>query len=228
MKILVILGMHRCGTSVLTSYIETLGYSIGKTKNQDKNWQNPNGYWENDSLIDFHDKLLSFNQCSWQNVNKINLDYNKNHVLEYCNLIKKGFKTNKIVIKDPRLTFFYNFIKDVSKVLNTEIKVIFATRDKEECISSLHKAQNIDLEKCEKLYNNSENCYKKSMLKIKYNDFVKNNLKIRNEICGFLNEKDSTFDKVDLKLYRENKINFNNHCGLYNIIKHFIRKFRVF
>ena len=49
MKLLFIIGMQRSGTSVLTSYIETLGYNIGKNRNQDKDWQNPKGYWLNEN-----------------------------------------------------------------------------------------------------------------------------------------------------------------------------------
>ena len=109
MKLLFIIGMHRCGTSVLTSYIETLGYNIGKNRNQDKNWQNPKGYWENDSFTHFHSNLLKYNNFNWSNVNETDLKYTKNHVKEYINLIKEQFESEKIVIKDPRLSFFVDF-----------------------------------------------------------------------------------------------------------------------
>jgi len=205
MKILFVMGMHRCGTSVLTSYIETLGYSLGKNINQDKNWQNPKGYWENDTLTQFHNKLLRFNKFDWSNVSKINLKYTKNHVDEYCRLILEQFNTDKIVIKDPRLSFFTDFLLEVSKKLTAEIKIIFALRDKEECIISLNKAQNLDIKKCKQLFDITMKCYKEYMLKVNYNDFVNNNKQLRYNICNFLNEKDSNIDKIDIKLYRNIK-----------------------
>ena len=52
-KIIFIIGMHRSGTSLLSNCLVKNGFSIGKTKNQDKNWQNPNGYFENDKINRF-------------------------------------------------------------------------------------------------------------------------------------------------------------------------------
>jgi hypothetical protein len=203
MKLLFIIGMHRSGTSVLTSYIETLGYNIGKNRNQDKDWQNPKGYWENNSFTHFHNNLLlKYNNIDWSNVNNKDLKYTKNHVKEYSNLIKKEFESEKIVIKDPRLSFFVDFLLDVSKELQADIKFIFATRNKEECTISLNKAQNLNLEACKKLFDISMSCYRDNMLKICYNDFLQNNLLCREKICLYLEEEDSNINKIDLNLYR--------------------------
>ena len=48
-QVIFVIGMHRCGTSLLSNCLVANGYDIGKSKNQDKNWQNPNGYFENDA-----------------------------------------------------------------------------------------------------------------------------------------------------------------------------------
>ena len=203
MKLILIIGMHRCGTSLLSSYIESLGYYIGDNKNTDKDWQNPNRYWENDSFTDFHEKLLKYNNLEWYNVNISNLNYTLEHVEEYFELIKKEFKNKeRILIKDPRLSFFNNFLNDVIKKLDCETKIIFSTRNKQECCVSLNKAQKIDYKIGEILYENSHKCYTKKMLKISYNDFINDNQRIRKNICNFLNEKDSNFHNVDKKLYR--------------------------
>ncbi len=204
-KILFIVGMHRCGTSVLTSYIETLGYDIGKSKCKDKDWQNPNGYWENDLLAAMHNNMLLFNGFNWSNVNKENLNYTKGHIEEYRKLISSEFTSSKIVIKDPRLSFFYDFMLGVSDVLGSQLKVIFATRNKQECISSLNKAQNLDLKKCADLFEITNKCYRGEMLRVNYNDFVKNNDRSKLEICNFLKEKDSGVNVVDTSLYRNRK-----------------------
>lgn len=206
MKLLFIIGMHRCGTSVLTSYIETLGYSIGKNKNQDKDWQNPKGYWENDSLTSFHDKLLSYNNCEWYSVNKVNLQYTTQHVKEYSKLILEQFDSEKIVIKDPRLSFFVNFLIEVSNELKADINIIFATRNKKECITSLTKSQKLGITSCKKLYDTSMKCIRDNMLKICYNDFIKNNLLCREKICKYLEEEDSNINKIDLNLYRNKNL----------------------
>lgn len=204
-KILFIVGMHRCGTSVLTSYIETLGYDIGKSKCKDKDWQNPNGYWENDLLATMHNEMMFFNGFNWSSVNKKKLEYTKDHVEQYCKAIANEFTSPKIVIKDPRLSFFYDFMIDVSKMLNAELKIIFATRNKDECTMSLNKAQSLDLEKCVNLFDITNKCYRNDMLKVNYNTFVNDNNSCRLEICNFLKEKDSNVNMINTNLYRNRK-----------------------
>jgi len=65
MKIIFIIGMHRCGTSLLSNCLVKNGFSIGETKNKDKDWQNPNGYFENDTFAKIHNELLDYNVCTW-------------------------------------------------------------------------------------------------------------------------------------------------------------------
>ena len=106
-KIIFIFGMHRCGTSLLSNCLIENGFSIGKTKNKDKNWQNPNGYFENDALHKIHNELLKFNNSDWLNINKCKMEYNNYFIDKYRNLLKTEFENdNLILIKDPRLTFF--------------------------------------------------------------------------------------------------------------------------
>ena len=43
------------------------------------------------------------------------------------------------------------------------------------------------------------------MLRVNYNDFVKNNDRSKLEICNFLKEKDSGANVIDTRLYRNRK-----------------------
>ena len=202
MKVIFIIGMHRCGTSLLTSYIEKLGFEIGKSKNKDKDWQNPKGYFENDNFTEFHDNLLEYNGYGWDNVKEINLKYTKEHVDNYCKLIKEEFTIEKIVIKDPRLSFFTNFLNEVIKKLNIEAKFLFATRKKEECVISLMKAQKRDRELCENIYDITHKTFNNNMLKVNYNNFLKNNKEEFKKICNFINEEYKEINNIDNSLYR--------------------------
>ena len=151
-KIVFIIGMHRSGTSLLSNCLIENGFSIGKTKNKDKNWQNPNGYFENDAFTLIHDKLLQYNKSSWCSIRTSKMKYTQEHVQLYRNLIKSEFVNEELLlIKDPRLTFFVDFLKDVCGN-NYEYKFLFLTRNKEECCNSLSKAQN-------KLYSVASNLY---------------------------------------------------------------------
>ena len=197
--------MHRCGTSLLSQCVTKNGFSIGKTKNKDKDWQNPNGYFENDAFTKIHEELLNFNNSSWHSINKDGMVYNKEHVIKYRQSIENEFKDKtKIIIKDPRLTFFVDFLKEVC-LGNHEYNFIFCTRTREECCESLCGAQNISKEKSYDLYDKTHNLYSDSFLMIDHNDLIYKNSQIMKEIFSFIGMKKdtvSTSDLVDLKLYR--------------------------
>jgi hypothetical protein len=203
-KIIFIIGMHRCGTSLLSNCLIENGFSIGKTKNKDKDWQNPNGYFENDALHEIHNELLKFNNSDWLNINKQKMEYNNYFIDKYRNLLKTEFENdNLILIKDPRLTFFVDFLKEVCNNIY-EYKFLFLTRNKIECCNSLSKAQNKPLDKTYELYDKTLCFYNESFLKIAHNDIIHNNNDILKKIAIFCNFNliNDTEDIVDLNLYR--------------------------
>lgn len=204
-KIIFIIGMHRCGTSLLSNCLVKNGWSIGKSVNKDKDWQNPNGYFENDVLGEFHNQLLYKNNSDWLNINTSNMKYTNNDINKYRELLKKEFGNHdKILIKDPRLTFFTNFIKDVNKEQKYDIYFIFCTRNIKECCESLSKAQKKDIDKVLLLYKNTMSCYSDNYLLINHQDIIKNNTEILNTISKYCNFKlkMNTEHIVDLNLYR--------------------------
>jgi hypothetical protein len=183
-KIIFIIGMHRSGTSLLTNCLVDNGFSIGKTINQDKDWQNPNGYFENDIFHSFHNKLLADNNSSWFKINVDKMKYTENDIIEYRKLIKDEFKDKHlIVIKDPRLTFFVEFLNKVCED-NYEPYFLFLTRDKNECINSIVKAQNKSFNDMTILYDKTMNLYNTIFLKIDHNDIINDNSNTLNTILN--------------------------------------------
>ena len=194
-KAVFVIGMHRSGTSLVSSYVESLGYNIGKTRNQDFNVHNPDGYFENDTFTEIHEKLLKYNGCSWKKVKKEKLKYTDEHVKEYMSAIDEEFgDEEKIIIKDPRMSFFVDLIKD----LNLDIKIIFMYRNKDQTITSLNKAQGENDKLYSHLYDRTMSEKRNDMLCISYNDLPKDFEKI----CNFLGTKPSKDIKFKEKLYR--------------------------
>jgi|2_EtaG_2_1085320.scaffolds.fasta_scaffold44379_2 hypothetical protein len=202
-KIIFLIGMHRCGTSLLSNCLVENGWDIGKTKNQDKNWQNPKGYFENDSFTNFHDKLLEYNECSWHHLPKNKFEYNQDHLINYRKLIQKEFSSEKILIKDPRLTFFQSFLKEICSDLH-QYYFIFCTRDKIECCNSLSSAQNIPNEIGERIYDKTHQYNNSECLSINHRDIIYSNNNTMNTIFSFCGENAplDTSNIVDLNLYR--------------------------
>ena len=207
-KIIFIIGMHRCGSSLLSNCLIENGFSIGKTKNKDINWQNPNGYFENDKLTEIHDELLAYNNSNWLNINTTKMIYNINHVNKYRMLLQSEFDNEELLlIKDPRLTFFFEFLKEVCNNYY-DYNFLFLTRNKTECCNSLSRAQNKSYDETSKLYDRTLNEYNESFLKINHNDIINNNndtvVNIAN-FCKFSLIK-NTEKLVDYNLYRHRNI----------------------
>jgi hypothetical protein len=58
-KSVVVLGMHRSGTSVVTRVIALLGLSLCREEDLYAAPDNPTGHWESTSLVAFNDRLLN-------------------------------------------------------------------------------------------------------------------------------------------------------------------------
>ena len=65
-KIVVVLGPHRSGTSLCAAAIESLGANLSIKKNYSNN-ENLKGFFENQQIVDFNDRLLAHLGGSWDN-----------------------------------------------------------------------------------------------------------------------------------------------------------------
>ena len=65
-KTIVILGMHRSGTSMLAGILEKLGISMGKSTIE-KSINNPFGYFEDYEFLDLNQRILKDASGSWKN-----------------------------------------------------------------------------------------------------------------------------------------------------------------
>ena len=65
-KGIIVLGVHRSGTSVLAAGLEALGISLGR-KSEWVNEDNPKGFFENQDITPFNERLLRFLHARWDN-----------------------------------------------------------------------------------------------------------------------------------------------------------------
>ena len=64
---ILVAGMHRSGTSALTGALNVLGISLGQhllAPGED----NPKGYWEHQSAVEIHERLLTALERRWDDV----------------------------------------------------------------------------------------------------------------------------------------------------------------
>lgn len=132
-KIIVVLGMHRSGTSALTRGLSTLGVGLGDTLHPAGS-DNPTGFWEDRDVIAFNNKLLSALGSAYDRVGLTAVDFDHPRLDGFYEEAK-GLLTQKIEnlelwgMKDPRLARLLGFWKKVFKDLNISVGYVIALRN---------------------------------------------------------------------------------------------------
>ncbi|VXB57633.1 glycosyltransferase [Pseudomonas sp. 8O] len=108
----IILGMHRSGTSAVASVVSSFGYEFGDNLiSADKD--NPKGFWEDRALVAINDRLLGGKSC-WARVmphEEFSNELQAEASTWYSGLIAIG--EGKVAFKDPRLCRLMRFWLDI-------------------------------------------------------------------------------------------------------------------
>ena len=145
---ILVLGMHRSGTSALAGALSILDVYLGREL-MEANFANEKGYFENSSLYEENEKLLAQINSSWDDMfyGETKLE----QVKDYADLkqsIKKEFEySNVFAIKDPRLVYLFPVYEKVLKELDINIKIIIPFRNPLEVANSLNRRDGMSLEK---------------------------------------------------------------------------------
>jgi GT2 family glycosyltransferase len=146
---LLILGMHRSGTSALTSLLHSAGLYLGKTLLKAQA-DNPLGFFENKKVYQLNEDILSELDSGWDDVffdpqqlseEKINF-----YAEKASHIIENEFSEKELIgIKDPRLCLLAPiWIKALAKN-DYDIKLLWIHRHPYEIALSLKKRNHIEL-----------------------------------------------------------------------------------
>jgi hypothetical protein len=139
---IMVLGMHRSGTSAITGTLIKFGVAGPKTL-VFGNSDNPKGHWESQPLIDFHDRLLASAGTNWHEAKLFNLTWlESDAALPFYDEAKSLFSdeysnTELFVLKDPRICRFFPFWEKVLVDQNIDIKILIPFRNPLEVANSL-------------------------------------------------------------------------------------------
>ena len=139
---LLVIGMHRSGTSVLTRLINLHGVTLGSDLLQAAA-DNETGFWENQHVVRFHERLLAALGSSWDDPRELREGWLEQvrvagFLDELVALITGEFGDAPIwAIKDPRLCRLLPLWLKVLGWLDIEPKLIFAMRHPGEVVGSL-------------------------------------------------------------------------------------------
>tara|TARA_B110000902_G_scaffold243853_1_gene296529 strand:+ start:1573 stop:2292 length:720 start_codon:yes stop_codon:yes gene_type:complete len=98
-RIIVILGMHRSGTSFLTGSLQQAGVELGKYS--EWNRHNKKGNRENTDIVELNDSVLAKNGGSWL-YPPIYVDWDEESISEAKRILELYQSTDIFAFKDPR------------------------------------------------------------------------------------------------------------------------------
>ncbi len=148
-RALIILGMHRSGTSALTGLLHHMGIPIGKSILNAVPGDNEKGYWENQDIVEINEEILSDTNSAWNELYKFNFDNFPNVDLyksKIQSIINNNFSNNKLwMVKDPRICRLLPIWEKVLQNLNCKPLYCIIFRNPFEVAASLKKRGNMDL-----------------------------------------------------------------------------------
>ncbi|MBN2164910.1 MAG: glycosyltransferase, partial [Marinilabiliaceae bacterium] len=154
-KIIVVLGMHRSGTSAFAKLFTKLGYSAGNNL-MPADSSNMEGYWEDVDIYNLNQQILSFLFLSWDEYEE--LQFRKSVLMKDILLEKFGenalkiiknklLKDSTIVIKEPRISILLPFWNQIFNRINATVDYILAVRNPADVAKSLSKRNNFSIKK---------------------------------------------------------------------------------
>ena len=196
-KVVVVLGMHRSGTSAISGFLNKLGITLG-SKLMIPNEYNEKGYFENSYIVNANDNILQTLDSSWDDLFLLEEEWCQRpqlipHRGAVKKIIKQEFSANELFcIKDPRISILLPFWISRLQELNIETFFIIPLRHPIEVAESLQARDGFSIQKGLLLWMNN-------MLSIEYysrpfrrsfiifDDFLKSPANIINRILKKFN-----------------------------------------
>jgi len=150
-RIIVVLGMHRSGTSVITRGLQVLGVDLGDKLIGSIPGNNEKGFWEDAEINDFNNSLLLKLGSGWDRLNALDevallsSDLSSERNLAIALLRGKLRADSIFAFKDPRTAVLLPFWQVIFNDLDLSVSYLVAVRNPMEVAESLHRRDGISL-----------------------------------------------------------------------------------
>lgn len=147
-KAVVVLGMHRSGTSALCGALNLLGVDFGKQL-MPATHANEKGHWEHEEIVPIHDDLLSSLGSYWHNP-ELPSDWVEREVTcaaksALLEIVERDFAHSPLFgLKDPRMCRLMPLWLPIFQALRVEPHFVLVLRHPWEVASSLAKRDEIE------------------------------------------------------------------------------------
>ena len=148
-RAVVVLGMHRSGTSALARVISLLGATLPKTLMPPSD-ANPRGYFESERLFELHEEIMRSAGTAWFELAPFPADWMNSPIAEgwvdqLAQVLTEEFEDSPLfVLKDPRMSRLLPIWLRVFDRLDIEPNFVLAVRNPLEVAASLQQAESID------------------------------------------------------------------------------------
>lgn len=145
-RVIVVLGMHRSGTSALARVISLLGATLPQNL-MSATEANPLGYFESQTIFELHEELLRSSGTSWSDLAPFPPDWLDSPVAEewierLASAVSQEFGQSPLfVLKDPRLALLVPIWMQVFDRLAIAPCFVVSVRNPREVSASLNKSE---------------------------------------------------------------------------------------
>lgn len=143
-RALLILGMHRSGTSAVTRVVNLLGAKLGD-RLVPPGHDNPSGFWENATAVEINEQLLRDLGRTWYDMREMPDGWMETAAAaKALDLARKFIRrdlggSTLCALKDPRICLTVPLWIKAFETLEFEVSCLFVVRDPREVVESLHR-----------------------------------------------------------------------------------------
>ena len=143
-RALLILGMHRSGTSAVTRVVNLLGAKIGD-RLVPPGHDNPSGFWENSTAVEINEQLLRELGRTWYDMREMPGGWMETAAAAKAFDLARKFIRHELgdsticALKDPRICLTAPLWIKAFETLKFDVSCLFVVRDPREVIESLHR-----------------------------------------------------------------------------------------
>jgi len=143
-RALLILGMHRSGTSAVTRVVNLLGAKIGD-RLVPPGYDNPSGFWENAAAVEINEQLLRDLGRTWYDMREMPDGWMETAAAAKALDLARKFirrdlgESTLCALKDPRICLTVPLWIKAFETLKFEVSCLFVVRDPREVVESLHR-----------------------------------------------------------------------------------------
>ncbi len=154
----VVLGMHRSGTSALAGMLSMLGIDFGPCLLAADAEQNPKGFWEHVEILDIHERLLGNLGSSWDDVRPLPASWWTDERVapfraDIIRVLRRDFATARLWgIKEPRICRLVPLWCDIFDELGCHACFVLIHRHPLEVASSLRQRHGFEVRKSGSLW----------------------------------------------------------------------------